>query len=55
MTVFVKNLNFKTSEDTLEEFLTDNDIKDIKSVKIVYKDGRSCGFGFVEFNEIQNA
>jgi multiple RNA-binding domain-containing protein 1 len=50
MTVFVKNLNFSTTEESLSTFLNELGFGPrIKSQKIVTKNGLSAGFGFVEF------
>ena len=50
-TVFVKNQNFSTTEDSLWEFQEEiGTANDVKSLKIVSKDGLSCGFGFIEFH-----
>ena len=54
-TVFVKNLNYTTDEDGLKDFLSKKGIEGIKSVKIVRKEGKSCGFGFVEFENDKEA
>lgn len=48
-TLFVKNLSFNTTEDNLRALFEKSGYKDIKNVKIVKKDGKSCGFGFVDF------
>ena len=48
-TVFVKNLNFETTEEELENFLKEKGMQNIVNVKIVNKDGISRGFGFIEF------
>ena len=53
-TLFVKNLNFGTSEDQLRSLFEKNGLKDMKNVKIVRKDGKSCGFGFIDFNSIES-
>ena len=50
-TVFVKNLNFKTTEDGLRNFLRDEGfIPLVKYLKIIVKNAKSCGYGFIEFN-----
>lgn len=49
-TLFVKNLNFSTNEDQLKALFEKNGLKDMKNVKIVRKDGKSCGFGFIDFD-----
>ena len=47
--IYVKNLNFSTTEDQLKAFMEKHSFKDIKNVKIVKKNGNSCGFGFIDF------
>lgn len=55
-TVFVKNLNFTTTEDGLKGFLREHGFaSDLKYLKIITKNGRSCGYGFVEFNIVEAA
>lgn len=55
-TVFVKNLNFTTTEDSLKDFLRDHGFaSDLKYLKIITKNARSCGYGFIEFNTIEIA
>lgn len=54
-TIFVKNLNFQTTEEDLENFLKDKGMKNIVNIKIVNKDGISKGFGFVEFEKNSEA
>lgn len=53
--MFVKNLNFKTTEEDLENFLKNKEIKGIKSIKIVRVNGKSQGFGFIEFENPEQA
>lgn len=58
--VFVKNLNFKTSDECLKKHFSDN-MKNggIKSVKVKkhVKNGKnvSMGFGFIEFDSVETA
>ena len=47
--LFVKNLNFETKENSIENAFCK--IGAIKSVKIVKKNGLSSGYGFIEFTE----
>lgn len=55
-TVFVKNLAFSSTEDSLKDFLRENDfMKATKYVKIIFKNGKSCGYGFIEFNTVDDA
>lgn len=50
-TVFVKNLSFNTSEDLFWDFMTEIDMaNEVKSLKVVTKNGLSQGFGFIEFH-----
>lgn len=58
--VFVKNLNFKTSDESLRKHFSDNMKKGcIKSVKVKkhLKNGKnvSMGFGFIEFDSVETA
>jgi multiple RNA-binding domain-containing protein 1 len=60
VTIFVKNLNFDTTEDTLHT--TFSSIEGLRSASIRYKFGGrnkekklSQGFGFVEYNSKENA
>lgn len=46
VSVFVKNLNFSTTEDELRTHIG---IDGIRSVTIVSKNGQSLGYGFIEF------
>ena len=48
MNIFVGNLNFSTSEDSIRELF--EPFGEVTSVKIIYsrETGRSRGFGFVE-------
>jgi len=45
--LFIKNINFETTEETLKEHF--EQAGSVTSVKIIQKDGFSCGYGFVEF------
>lgn len=54
-TVFVKNLNYQTVEQALEDMLVNAKIYGYKSIKIVRKDNQSLGFGFVEFDTREDA
>jgi len=54
-TVFVKNLNYQTAEQALEDMLVNAKIYGYKSIKIVRKDNQSLGFGFVEFDTREDA
>ncbi|KAK1304495.1 Polyadenylate-binding protein RBP47C' [Acorus calamus] len=59
-TLFVKNINFRTSDENLNKHFTDN-VKNgvIRSVKIKkhLKNGKnvSMGFGFIEFDSVETA
>lgn len=53
--VYIKNLNLTTTENEVEEMLISSDLKDFKFVKIIRKDGKSMGYGFVEFESSENA
>lgn len=53
-TVFCGNLGFSTSEDALGQFF--GQIGDVKAVRIAMgEDGRSRGFGHVEFYKPEDA
>lgn len=52
-TLFVKNLDFKTTKEALEAHL--RQAGTINSVRIVTKNGLPCGYGFVEFEEEKTA
>lgn len=56
-TVFVKNLGFDSTEDDLKAFFKEHGFSSnlIKVTKIIKKNGRSCGYGFVEFNQKDDA
>jgi len=54
-TVFIKNLNFKTTEDDFTQFLRDNGFGSVKFIKIIFKNGKSCGYGFMELNSVEDA
>ena len=45
--LFVKTFNFDSKEEDLKKVFSDG----VKSVKIVKKNGLSCGYGFVEFDD----
>jgi len=47
-TLFIKNLNFETTESTLQKLFEKQKLGKM-SIKIVRKDQLSCGYGFVEF------
>lgn len=47
-TLFIKNLNFETTEDKLQKLFEKERLGKM-SVKIVRKNQLSCGYGFVEF------
>ncbi len=47
--LFVKNLNFSSTEDSLKAHFT-NAKTNIKSVKIAKNNNLSKGFGFIEFS-----
>ncbi|KAG2378089.1 hypothetical protein C9374_008711 [Naegleria lovaniensis] len=50
--LFIKNLNFKTTEESLKELLK---IYKPRSVRIVTENGKSKGFGFAEFGSVKDA
>lgn len=54
-TVFMKNLNFETTEQDIENELVSKNIQAPKCVKIVRKNNKSMGFGFVEFHNREDA
>lgn len=55
-TVFVKNLAFETTEESLKEFMSTRGVGGYKVVKIAKKEGNlSQGFGFVEFMDFEGA
>ncbi|KRX11111.1 hypothetical protein PPERSA_05220 [Pseudocohnilembus persalinus] len=48
--LYVKNLNFDTTEKALEKHFSEANVGDLRSVKIVKtKEGLSSGYGFIEF------
>lgn len=49
--LFVKNLNFETEVESLRKIFEKANVGLINSVKIVKKNGLSCGYGFVEFKD----
>lgn len=54
-TLFVKNLNFDTAEDTLKQAFEKENLGKF-SVKIVKRPNKlSAGFGFIEFELVENA
>ena len=55
--IYVKNLNFDTREEQLEEAFRESNIGTIKSVKIVRKseNQQSRGYGFVEVDSKESA
>lgn len=54
--LFIKNLNFTTTEDALSRILTSEHFKGIIGCTIARKKGGlSCGYGFVEFESIESA
>jgi multiple RNA-binding domain-containing protein 1 len=52
-TLFIKNLNFSTTKETLHEVFSK--VGKIKSLKISTKNGMPCGFGFVEYDTEKSA
>nr|CAG4714759.1 unnamed protein product [Naegleria fowleri] len=50
--LFIKNLNFKTTEESLKELFK---IYKPRSVRIVTENGKSKGFGFAEFGSVKDA
>jgi nucleolin len=52
-TIFVGNLSFKTSEDSIRDFFTD--CGNIEDVRIASQDGKSKGFCHLEFDSIHAA
>lgn len=53
--MFVKNLNFDSSEEDFKNFLFEKKIKGVKNIKIVRINGKSQGYGFVEFDTSEEA
>lgn len=52
-TLFIKNLNFQTTKETLQESFSK--VGKIKSLKIASKNGMPCGYGFVEYDNEKSA
>jgi multiple RNA-binding domain-containing protein 1 len=52
-TLFVKNLNFATTQEALEEHFKQSG--QVKSAKIIKNQGMPCGYGFVEFESEKSA
>jgi len=52
--VFVKNLNFETTDAALKAHFSDASVQ-LVSAKIVRKEGQSLGYGFVEFRSAEHA
>jgi len=52
--VFIKNLNFETTEDALKKFFENQNLGKY-TIKIVKQKGLSCGYGFIEFELPQSA
>lgn len=46
--VYVTNLNFKTTTEDLEQLVKSKKLVKPKTVKIITKNGKSLGFGFIE-------
>lgn len=46
--VYVTNLNFKTTDEDLEQLIRSKKLAKPKTVKIISKNGKSLGFGFIE-------
>ena len=51
--LFVRNLSYQTKEDELEEYF--EKFGKVQSVTIIFRDGRSKGMGFVEFETSESA
>lgn len=50
--LYVKNLNYETTEQALKQHVSRANVGDIRSVKIIKKkDGTSYGYGFIEFSQ----
>jgi len=50
--VFIKNLNFTTTDESLWKMIESQKTGKIKSLKIVWNaESRSKGYGFVEFED----
>ena len=47
--LYIKNINFETTEDKLRQHFEAGNLGDIRSVKIVRMNGKSLGYGFIEF------
>ncbi|CAD8181596.1 unnamed protein product [Paramecium pentaurelia] len=52
--LYVKNINFSTTEITLVKFISSK-VNDIKKVTIINKEGVSQGYGFIEFDKPESA
>ncbi|CAD8186826.1 unnamed protein product [Paramecium octaurelia] len=52
--LYVKNLNFSTTEKNLLKFMSSK-VNDIKKVTIINKEGVSQGYGFIEFDKPESA
>ena len=54
--LYIKNLNFETDPRDLQDLFENAQVGEIKSCKIVKKpDGKSAGFGFIEFNNVSSS
>ncbi|KAL4447005.1 hypothetical protein ABPG74_014977 [Tetrahymena malaccensis] len=49
--LYIKNLNFNTTESTLQSLFEKAKVGTIRSVKIVKNKGQSQGYGFIEFSD----
>lgn len=50
--MFIKNLNFSTTEENLRKMIESQKTGKIKSLKIVWTaESKSKGYGFVEFED----
>ena len=46
--VYITNLNFETTPEDLESLISKKGLARVKVVKIMYKEGKSLGFGFID-------
>lgn len=55
-TIYVGNLSYNTNEDSLKNFLDDNQIANVKEIRLIKdNDGNSKGFAYIEFDDVPSA
>lgn len=55
-TIYVGNLSYNTNEESLKNFLDDNQIANVKEIRLIKdNDGNSKGFAYIEFNDVPSA